>query len=206
MARMMRAAVVAVMEKSNKYVYDFLTAANFAKTGFPAPIDAASFDSNDVADLWNVAQDDEYNLEDRSLILTNPYYTSLLKDDYLKSFDKAGTDETLRRSIVRELNDFEVMSSSVLASSAPAGAEDLVGFITDKSALAIHTGIPAIQDPESAALIQMVTTMQAENGLTMQFRKHTDPANGAVYGTAEILIGAAVGDANRLARLLKPAV
>ena len=44
--------------------------------------------------------------------------------------------------------------------------------------------------------------MQAPNGLTMQFRKHTDAASGAVFGTVELLIGRQVCDATRLARLI----
>lgn len=200
MARMMRGAVVAVAEGANKYVYDLITAANYTTVGFTGA--ASAFDHEDVADLWNVAQDGEYSADERSMILTNPYYASLLKDPNLSEWDKANTDETLRGAIVRNLYDFETMSSNVLATSAGATGENLVGFITDKSAMAVATGLPAIQDPETTALVQMVETMQAPNGLTMQFRKHTDPASGAVFGTVELLIGRQVCDATRLARLI----
>ena len=200
MQRMMRGAVVAVAEGANKYVYDLITAANYTTVGFTGA--ASTFDHVDVADLWNTAQDGEYTPDERSMILTNPYYASLLKDDNLSEWDKAATDETLRDAMVRRLYDFETMSSNVLAASTPATGENLVGFITDKSAMAVATGLPAIQDPESTALVQLVTTMQGPNGLTMQFRKHTDPASGAVFGTVELLIGRQVCDATRLARLI----
>jgi hypothetical protein len=201
MARMMKGAVVAVAEGANKYVYDLITAANYTTVGFTGA--ASTFDHVDVADLWNTAQDGEYAADERSMILTNPYYASLLKDANLAEWDKAATDETLRDAVVRKLYDFDTMSSNVLATSAGAvGVENLVGFITDKSAMAVATGLPAIQDPESTALVQMVETMQAPNGLTMQFRKHTDPASGAVFGTVELLIGRQVCDATRLARLV----
>lgn len=200
MAKMMRGAVVAVAEGANKYVYDLLTAANYTTVGFTGA--ASTFDHVDVANLWNTAQDGEYSNE-RSLILTNPYYASLLKDSSLAEFDKSNTEATLREAVVRDLYGFETMSSNVLASSAPAtGLENLVGFITDKSALAVATGLPAIQDLESTQMVSMVEQIQGPNGLAMQFRKHTDAASGAVFGTVELLIGRSVCDATRLARLV----
>jgi len=200
MQRMMRGAVVAVAEGANKYVYDLITAAAYTEVGFTGA--ASTFDHEDVADLWNKAQDDEYTADERSMILTNPYYAALLKDPNLAEFDKANTDETLRESIVRRLYDFETMSSNVLATSTGATGENLVGFITDKSAMAVACGLPAIQDLESTQLVSMVEQIQGPNGLSMQFRKHTDPASGAVFGTVELLIGRQVCDASRLARLI----
>ncbi len=94
------------------------------------------------------------------------------------------------------------MSSTVLPTSAGATGENLVGFMTDKSAMAVATGIPAIQDRESAEKTTLFALMQGPNGLTMQFRKHYDAADGIVYGTVEMLVGKQVLDAARLARLI----
>lgn len=199
MGKFIRDAAVAVTKQCNTFYYDSILAANYAGLGFTGA--ASTFDSDSVADLWQAAQDAEFSSE-RSLILTNPYYTSLLKDDSLKAWNQSGSDETLRRSIVRQLNDFEVMSSNTLASSAGAvGLENLTGFITDKSAMAVATGLPEIPDDESANMIMMITQMQAENGLTMQFRKHMQAATGDVFGTVEILTGVGVCDATRLLRI-----
>lgn len=200
MMQFVRSSSIAVMEKAMKFYYDQITEATYGADVFTGL--ASTFDSDDVADLWQVAQDAEYNSEGRSLVLTNPYYTALLKDANLKQWDQSNSTETLRESMVTRLNNFEVLSSNVLATAAPAvGAENLVGFITDKSALAIATAVPAISDDESANQVITTALMQADNGLTMQFRKHYNPATGAVYGTVEMLTGAIACDTSRLGRL-----
>jgi len=198
MQKMMDAATVAVAKKNNRYVYDLILAANYAEV---LNVGAASgFDHEAVADLWVKASNDEFS-DMRSMTLLNTYYGALLKDPNLAEFDKANTDETLRDAIVRNLYDFDTMHSNVLASSTGATTENLVGFATDKSAIGVGTALPAIQDTESASRNSVIETIQGPNGIAMQFRKHTDPATGIVWGTVENVIGAAVMDETRLIRL-----
>jgi uncharacterized protein (DUF924 family) len=200
MAQMIRSASSAVVQKANKFVYDKILAASFPTVAFTGA--ASTFDSDDVADLWANAQTAEFNEMGRSLVLTVPFYTALLKDPALKNWEKSQETQTLRKSIVKELNNFEVLSSNVLATSAGAvGAENLVGFITDRSALAVACSVPAIQDDEAVSMTTFVTQFAADNGMVIQFRKHYNPATGVVYGTCEVLMGATVAG-TRLQRLI----
>ena len=198
MSQMIKSAAVAVAKASSLFNYDLILAANYAANQVVGA--AGAFDSDVVADSWNVAQDAEMNTDGRSMILTNPYYTALLKDDALKAWQNSNSTETLRDSLVTRLNDFDVLSSNTLASSAGVAGENLVGFFTDKSALAVATGIPEDPDPETSNLTTFKAIMTGPNGLTMQFRKHTSPANGQVFGTVEMYQGAGVMDATRLVR------
>ena len=200
MVEMIRSATSAVLQGANKFVYDKITAAAVTTVAFTGV--ASTFDSDDVADLWQAAEDAEFNQMGRSLVLTNPYYTSLLKDASLKNWDKSNDTQTLRKSIVRELNNFEVLSSNTLGTSAGAvGAENLVGFITDRSALAVACSIPAIND-EEANNVSFITQFQGDNGMTVQFRKHYNAATGAVFGTCEVLLGATMASGARMQRLI----
>ncbi len=198
MVKMMDAATVAVAKKNNTYVYNLILAAAYANDYTAGA--ASTFDHEAVADLWQLSQDGEFG-DKKSMILTNPYYAALLKDPNLAEFDKANTDETLRDAVVRRLYDFETMSSNTLAASTGATGENLVGFITDQAAIAVGTALPAIQDEESTSRNSIIETIQGPNGLAMQFRKHTDPATGIVWGSVENVIGAAVMDETRLTRI-----
>jgi hypothetical protein len=186
----------AVANEAVLRTYNKLTAANYATENI---IGAASgFTYDDVVDL-EVLADDAGFANGRSLLLANTYTANLKKDGLLVANKNQPSDPSLVWQRFDAIANFQTMSSSLLKTSTPAvGAENLVGFITDSSAMGIAMGTPEYNGGGDVE----VATVQDESGIGLQLRRHYSRATGSIYLNAVMLFGTEVTRATGLQRLV----
>lgn len=185
----------AVAKQALINAYGLITNANFGAAVFTGA--AGTFDSDEVADLWQAAVDANFG-DDRVLQLTPAYIVSLLKDADIKNAEKSDSDAALRDGAVGPLYEFDVQTSQVL----PANGENLVGFITDKSGIAVAMAPPPVPAGNAAMIVDSAVATDPETGITIQVRQHYNPGPGEVYINYETLFGKSVGQSNGLKRLV----
>lgn len=185
----------AVANQAVLRTYNKLLEANF---GTSTVIGAASgFTYDDVIDL-EVAADDAGFANGRSLLLANTYTANLKKDGVLIANKNNPTDPAAVWQRFDAIANFQTMSSSLLKTSTPAaGAENLVGFITDSSALALAMGTPEYNGGGDVE----VATVTDESGIGLQLRRHYSRATGSIYLNAVMLFGSEVTRADGLTLL-----
>jgi hypothetical protein len=185
----------AVANEAVLRTYNKLTAANYATS---VNVGAASgFTYDDVVDL-EVAADDAGFANGRSLLLANTYTANLKKDGVLIANKNNSVDPAMVWQRFDAIANFATMSSSLLKSSTPASGENLVGFITDSSALALAMGTPEYNGGGDVE----VATVTDESGIGLQLRRHYSRATGSIYLNAVMLFGSEVTRATGLQRLV----
>lgn len=161
-----------------------------------SPIAVGAFDSDDVADMWQEFVDAGMNTDSMSLVLNSAYYAALLKDNDLKNFQNSNSAGVLRGADTGVLSGFDVYWSSVL----PANGQNLVGFITDGSAMAVATGVLKPHEEQQRSGFFTTATDEA-TGLTLGVRGYYDQEVGEYKITYEIIYGKAAGQTGALLRL-----
>lgn len=136
-------------------VFSVVTAANFGasvKVGL-----ATAFDSDDIIDLRQVANDLHWPVSGRGLVVDTTFGTNLLKDVSIKNADRFGGAEAIRDGRVPNVlgfNYFEVPS-------LPTNAETLTGFIAYQSAVLVGFA-PIAPTPEVMKLLSAYELMSVE--------------------------------------------
>lgn len=182
----------AVANQAVLRTYNKLLEANFSTSTVVGA--AGSFTYDDVVDL-EVAADDAGMRMDRTLVLSNLYTANLKKDGVLVANKNQPTDPGLVWQRFDAISGFATMSSSLIKSSTPAaGAENLVGFYTDSSAMAIAMGTPAYTGGGDVE----VATVQDESGIGLQLRRHYSRTDGSWYLNAVMLFGSEITRATGL--------
>lgn len=106
-----------------------ITNANFGAAALTST--AANFDEDDVADLANVADEADWAADNRYLVLSPDYITSLRKAAAIKDTSGYGYN-AIQSGNIPMLHGFKIIMSNYI----PANGENLVGFITDGSGIA----------------------------------------------------------------------
>lgn len=196
MNKVMMANAEAVVEKATTYVYGLITAANFPSTPIINVVPSA-FDSDSVIDLSKYATENGFLRKNKVLVLNNNFATSLKKDPALKDASASGSTETLREGQIGKLAGFDpILESSIL----PENAEDLSGFITDGTAIAIASAPVNVEATGQTTTFSENFT-EPRTGLTMNFRIFYDDDTGTHKGTYSMLFGAVVTRADSLNRI-----
>ena len=79
--------------------------------------------------------------------------------------------------------------------------ENVVGFITDGSAMGVGLGVPAFTGSADGG-VEVATSVDDGSGIGIQLRRHYDRATGGWYLNAVILYGNAVVRTESLTRLV----
>jgi hypothetical protein len=162
---------------------------------------ATAFDMEVLLDLEVVADDAEFG-DDRFCILANTYMANLKKDSDLVTLLNANVDGGVARSRFNNLANFETMGSTVIKDiTGTASTENLVGFITDGSAMGVALGVPAFTGASDGG-VEVATSVDPNTGIGIQLRRHYDRATGGWYLNAVILYGNAVIRTESLTRLV----
>ena len=185
--------VQSIVKKMQIVIMNLITNANYSTAGKVST--AVNFDSDDVADLWGVAEAANYG-KDRYLVLGTTYLTNMLKDNDLKNWQNSNTDDILKRANFPMINGFKI----ILNKYVPDNSENLVGYITDKSGIAVASGLIYPQDGSENTVDYQVITDPA-TGLSLMQRAHYAGATGTLYVTHECMFGASVGQAAGLDRI-----
>lgn len=180
-----------VIKQAQAEVGALITNANFGAAAFTGA--ASTFDSDDLADLWNTAETNNFGAN-RYALLTTGYWANLLKDNDLKNYLNSNTDEVLKRATLPQVAGFNI----ALMKHLPANGENLVGFITDKSAICVASA--PIRPLDDAIMWQTVT--DPVSGFTIGMRMHYSASVGAMFWTLESQFGYALGQAAGLERMV----
>jgi hypothetical protein len=187
MSKVMMANAEAVVEKATTYVYGLITAANFTVAPTINVVPSA-FDSDSVVDLSTYAKDNGFLKNNKVLVLNSAFANSLKKDPALKDASASGSTATLRSGEIGQLSGFNpILESSIL----PDNGEDLAGFITDGTSIAIASAPVTVEETGQVTTFSENFT-EPRTGLTMNFRIFYDNDTGTHKGTYSMLFGAAV--------------
>ena len=179
--------------------YNTLTAALYTNT--EEVVGAASgFTYDDLIDLEVVADDAEFG-DNRFCVLANTYMANLKKDGILVTNKNANVDPSVAMSRFDIIGGFNTIGSTVIkAISGTPSTENLIGFITDSTAMGVGLGIPAFTG--SGQPVEVATSVDPNTGIGIQLRRHYDPSTGRWYLNAVILYGNKVIRTESLTRLV----
>jgi len=180
--------------------YDTLIAASYTET--EEVVGAAStFDWDAVVDLEVVADDAEFGMN-RYMVVANTYMANLKKDGILVANKAANVDPGLSANRFDIIGGFNSMGSTVIKNiSGTASTENLVGFITDGSAMGVGLGTPAFTGSSDGG-VEVATSIDPKTGIGIQLRRHYSRPTGRWYLNAVILYGTAVVRSGSLVRLV----
>ena len=180
--------------------YNTLTAAAYTNTEVVVGA-ASAFDMEDMLDLEVTADDAEFG-DDRYCVLANTYMANLKKDADLVTLLNANVDPSVARSRFNAIAGFETIGSTVIKNiTGTASTENVVGFITDASAMGVGLGVPAFTGSADGG-VEVATSVDPNTGIGIQLRRHYDRATGGWYLNAVILYGNAVVRTESLTRLV----
>jgi len=189
-----KASMSAVIESTFQAVCSSITLANFGAASFTGA--ASTFDLADVADLWAVASNAKWNMGDDVLVLSPSYYSALLKDAGVISVDRSGSTAALRQGVIENLNGFTVYPTNIL----PGNGQNLVGFMTDKSAIAVAFGA---DDAEvGGSILSYDVVADPQTGMQFAIYEFIDPNTRTRKMSVEALFGFSVVRAGSLRRLV----
>lgn len=177
-------------------VLSLVTASNFGTASFTGA--ASTFDSDDVADLKGVADTANWPMEQRALCIGSTYETALIKDDAIKTASAYGSSDPIVNGLLPRVHGFDVASSPHI----PANSENLVGFISHPSAIAV--GFAPITPAES--VLRQLTAYRAvvdpETGIMIEYRAWGDPDSDSHKEVIECNYGYKLAYAAGLKRLV----
>lgn len=179
--------------------YNTLTAAAYTNT--EEIVGAASgFTYDDLIDLETVADDGEFG-DNRFCVLANTYMANLKKDGILITNKSANVDPSLAMSRFDIIGGFNTIGSTVIKdiSGTPA-TENLIGFITDGTAMGVGLGVPAFTG--SGQPVEVATSIDEASGIGIQLRRHYSFSTGRWYLNAVVLYGNQVIRTESLTRLV----
>ena len=179
-------------------IYEQITISNFSTAVLTGA--ASTLDTDDFADFLAAAKAANMNMDSLGCMLEYTYMQNLRKDDAIKHYLNANTDQVLREGYVGRLSGFNTYESTII----PDNSENLKGFITDGTALAVATAVVNPGIGSEMVIDHAVAT--DPTGFSVGVRKHYDPETGKTYMTVEILMGVSVGRAAGLQRIMSQAV
>jgi len=170
-----------------------VTAANYTTSIL---VTAANFDSDEVADLREDGLDQNLHPDQCALVLTNEYFTSLLKDTDLSHSMNYGSSEVIQGGTVPSLFGIKEVRES---SSIPANAEGLRGFYTHPSAMAV--AMRYLEPLNSGQYINANRVTDEATGMTMGYREFYTPSTGVQTAVLECVYSYEVGIGENLIRI-----
>ena len=174
-------------------IWSEVTAANFGGAAFTGA--ASAFDSDDVFDIKDACDDADWDEEDRYLILSNAYFTALLKDGSIKAADAFGGAEAIRAGQIPMLGGFKVISTNIM----PGNSENLVGFAAHRSAIA--AAFRYLQ-PQEGNKYNRAERLTDESGITLGLRDWYDEDSGVRKRVVESVYGYETGIGSAIKRLV----
>lgn len=157
---------------------------------------AEDFDYKAVLAIRQKCSEENLPKSPRQLMLDAGHYTALLADDVVaKSFNLSLSGTGVVEAEIKRIAGFNTYESNVI----PANGEDLVGFASHPSAIAIAM---RYLQPVSTKYDEAGAVTDPETGLTFGYLRYSDPMSNKVYITIECLYGFAVGKPTALKRLI----
>lgn len=179
--------------------YNTLTAANYTNTEIIVGA-ASTFDLDQVVDLEVQADNADFNATGRYLLCKNAYLANLKKDGVIVANKNRSDAPMTVWNQFEEIANFKIAGSRILNDiSGTAASENLVGFITDGTAMGICVGIPSV---EAGKGYEVANAIDPDTGVGIQLRRHVQLSTGRVYLNAIMLYGRNIVRAGSLTRLV----
>lgn len=189
MAAHMEAVASAVMAD----IHATITLANFGAASLTQT--EALFSLSDVATLRKIASQSKFNKNRMNMVLNAGHYSALLRDAGIVSIDRSGSSTPLYDGELIRLNNFNILEYNEL----PANSQNLVGYITDTSAIAVGFGADTVSNPGDSDYT--VVTDPATN-MTFAIYEFLDKTTRTYKFTVEALYGFSTTRAGSLKRIV----
>ncbi len=174
-----------VLDDASNGIWSVITDANYGTAAFVGA--ATDFDADDVVDVMDACDDADWPQDSRSLILSNAYYSNLLKDNAIQSSAAFGGAEAIREGRIPNLAGFDVYKSNII----PANGENLVGFAANRGAIAVAF---RFLEPDAGHKYESVERLtDPESGITIGVRTWYDENSGTKRRVYECLYGFVAG-------------
>lgn len=157
-------------------------------TNYPSPSTKAdaSFTITEILGMKKALDAKGAPLDDRALVLSSAVLGNVLPQ----------TIETLGNDVVQEGTVRRIYGADVYATNSIDGTAKCNAFLAHKSAIAIASRLPNVQD--SSSLIDVASFEIPNLGLNIQYKSFMDNLTNRHYGVLETLCGVAKGNANGL--------
>jgi len=164
-------------------IFSVVTAANYGEAAIPA-VAATDFDSTHVLGIRGACARAKMPTTERSLILDDAYYTSLLGDERVShSYLAQMSQPSLMEARIPRIYGFDIYDTIVL----PENGEKLVGFAAHPAGLAVAMRYLAPLRPES--YLESGPVSDPETGITFGYRRFYDNDSGKEIVAFECLYG-----------------
>jgi hypothetical protein len=162
---------------------------------------ASACTADDVADLEKTGNDLNWPVTERALVLDSAYRRSLVKDSGFRDYIANGpTDPSSRRRCQQFYGFDQILPVPNMANYSPAN-ENLVGFITHKSAVLVATS-PIMPSPAvMAQLFDYSIVSDPVLGISLESRRYGNATLDQGYWVIECSFGAAKGIDSALKRI-----
>lgn len=188
-------AAYAVGKKIFETVLSAVTAANYSTAAFVGA--ASGFDSDDVIDIADILDDADASPENRSLILSNAYFTQLRKDASVKGRDGVFGSDAFNSGVLPDICGFTVYRSNAI----PGNSENLTGFACTPAGLAVAVRPVKPQPGAEKVLESFQIVTDPETGLSLGYRSWYSAKTGTKWGAFEAVYGYAKANAAGLKRI-----
>ena len=175
-------------------VLSVITVANFGASAKISP--AASFDSDDIADLVTACK--LWPEMGRGLVLDTAYHVNCLKDPAFKSALAAASDLAIKEGrLFPRVMGFNYAENPTV----PTNSENLVGFAVFQSAILVATApVPPVQEVRNSGTTYSVVT-DPTSGVAFEYRAFGDNTLDTAVNVVEVSYGWAKGNGNALKRI-----
>ncbi|MEO0446616.1 MAG: hypothetical protein AAF191_11140 [Verrucomicrobiota bacterium] len=182
----------------SRAIFADVVPATFTGTTLPA-LTLANFDYDDVSDLAVLCDTDEWDEEDRSIILNAAFYGGLRKDVRFTDASASGSTATLRSGEVGEAAGFSTFKSNGVRDNGV----NLVGLAVHRSAhLTAFAPLERSEAINSRLIDRQVVTDEA-SGLTLEFMHMVDEKTMQEVQVVQVDYGHAKGDEEAIKPLVK---
>lgn len=175
-------------------IFGCVTAANFGDPAIPA-VAAEDFNYRSVIKIREACSKGRMPSDQRSLILDNTFFSSLLADDIVaRSFITPLSQPGVIEARINRLAGFGLYETDII----PQNGEKLVGIAAHPSSIAIAMRYltPVASYDEAGAVTDPIS------GLTFGYLRYTDTKSNKVYVTLEALYGFTVVRKDGLKRIV----
>jgi len=181
------------------YVFNLLTAANFANSAFTGA--ASTFDLDDVIDINAVLADAGWPVDEAmkiAMVVKPTMRAALKKDNAIQDLSASGIPGVVARGALDGVDIFRIYQAPTLPpSGGTPESENLVGFVALPEAIAIATRTYA---PQGQVEYYEVLTDE-ETGLSVVYVVWYDPNTEKMYHNFRLLYGATVCKGDALQRM-----
>jgi hypothetical protein len=175
-------------------ILSVVTAANFGAAAFTGL--ASTWDADDVIDVKDVCDTADMPELQRALNLKSGYVNALLKDNSIQNASALGSPSAIVDGDLARIGGFDLYMSNLI----PANAENLIGFASYPSAIAVAMRYLEPQGRSQDGVYNPVS--DASTGITLGYREFFDNDKGERVAVLEAFYGYAVAEAAALKRLV----